>query len=477
MGKNFMGYSNASELITAIGNKIKAKYTKPSGGIPKTDLASGVQTSLGKADSAVQPSSLVDVVDNGAKNSLVNTNRYNNSVCVFTGITYTLNDDDSVTVSGSNSTDSRTVYSITSGSYSEKAGHYTVNNHVDEIFSIGDVVSDSSCYAIIFYSNDGKTWATEQNVMGTSDVKVTIRNYPYYNICICVAPNTTLTNPVTFYPMICTKEQYDISPEHEPHALGNQYLTPALIEQVDSGSKNQWDPSKVVKTHTHNGVTFTLSSDGVVTANGKATGADAVFGDIGSGAYKANKILYIEGSINSGLATWFFDIYDAGWQNREICHSGTKVVYKESKSTTAIWRLIVPKEATCDNVTFKPMVCDLVDWKMSHKYAPHRPDWDAISSILEYSLKPWALLKSGDNLDNIPSTMESKGLYFMFATCTNDVLNKPADGIFMVLTYNLGGGSCVQEATILTGSNRGKVYSRTYINSNDWSGWVQISNV
>lgn len=34
----------------------KGTYSKPSGGIPKTDLASAVQTSLGKADSAIQPS-------------------------------------------------------------------------------------------------------------------------------------------------------------------------------------------------------------------------------------------------------------------------------------------------------------------------------------------------------------------------------------------------------------------------------------
>lgn len=34
--------------------KINAKYTKPTGGIPKTDLSSAVQTSLGKADSALQ---------------------------------------------------------------------------------------------------------------------------------------------------------------------------------------------------------------------------------------------------------------------------------------------------------------------------------------------------------------------------------------------------------------------------------------
>ena len=34
--------------------QVNAKYTKPSSGIPKTDLASAVQTSLGKADTALQ---------------------------------------------------------------------------------------------------------------------------------------------------------------------------------------------------------------------------------------------------------------------------------------------------------------------------------------------------------------------------------------------------------------------------------------
>ena len=48
-----------AELNTALAGKastgdVAAKYTKPSGGIPKSDLASGVQTSLGKADTAYQ---------------------------------------------------------------------------------------------------------------------------------------------------------------------------------------------------------------------------------------------------------------------------------------------------------------------------------------------------------------------------------------------------------------------------------------
>ena len=34
--------------------EVSAKYTKPTGGIPKTDLDATVQASLGKADSALQ---------------------------------------------------------------------------------------------------------------------------------------------------------------------------------------------------------------------------------------------------------------------------------------------------------------------------------------------------------------------------------------------------------------------------------------
>ena len=41
-------------ISTATQNALNGKYTKPTGGIPKSDLASGVQTSLDKADTALQ---------------------------------------------------------------------------------------------------------------------------------------------------------------------------------------------------------------------------------------------------------------------------------------------------------------------------------------------------------------------------------------------------------------------------------------
>ena len=46
--------TNDSDFATV--SQVNAKYTKPSGGIPKSDLASSVQTSLGKADTAFQGS-------------------------------------------------------------------------------------------------------------------------------------------------------------------------------------------------------------------------------------------------------------------------------------------------------------------------------------------------------------------------------------------------------------------------------------
>ena len=47
--------SKAADFATAAqGTKAETAYQKPAGGIPKTDLSDGVQTSLGKADTALQ---------------------------------------------------------------------------------------------------------------------------------------------------------------------------------------------------------------------------------------------------------------------------------------------------------------------------------------------------------------------------------------------------------------------------------------
>ena len=67
---NLVQYDSTAQTLKDSGKKISdlattsqvnAKYTKPSGGIPKTDLASDVQTSLGKADTALQSAPVTSV--------------------------------------------------------------------------------------------------------------------------------------------------------------------------------------------------------------------------------------------------------------------------------------------------------------------------------------------------------------------------------------------------------------------------------
>ena len=73
------GVTNSSSVtgatVTAALNTLsgeianKGTYSKPSGGIPKTDLASAVQTSLGKADTALQTAPVTSV--NGSTGAVV----------------------------------------------------------------------------------------------------------------------------------------------------------------------------------------------------------------------------------------------------------------------------------------------------------------------------------------------------------------------------------------------------------------------
>lgn len=68
LNKTDVGLSNVTNtadadkpVSAAQATAIGAKYAKPSDGIPKTDLASGVQTSLGKADTALQSAPVTSV--------------------------------------------------------------------------------------------------------------------------------------------------------------------------------------------------------------------------------------------------------------------------------------------------------------------------------------------------------------------------------------------------------------------------------
>lgn len=315
--------------------------------------------------------SLAEVVDSGAKNLLENNN---SNVVTFTGITYTKNNDGSVTVSGTNTGSSRSVYSITSGVPGNILGRYTANNHVGDIFSIGSVTSDNDCYAIIFYSNDGTTWATEQKITGTSNVYDTIRNYPYYNINICVSAGKTINPARTFYPMICTKALFDASPTYQPYSLPNTAITPELIELVDSGAKNLGKYNNSMPSWS--GATITVTDDGI-TVSGTATGSytgDVIPVNIATTTEPYVFAFYGSKSGFNVMLQWkdTTSHYDPFTDSNRvmIIPAGCKIdkVYMQRQTS----------EAATVSGSFKVMWCTLTAWNVSHKYVPYRPNWDLV---------------------------------------------------------------------------------------------------
>ena len=86
VGGNLVQYDSSALTLKDSGKKISdlattsqvnAKYTKPSGGIPKTDLASDVQTSLGKADSALQAKDISGKANLAGGNTFTGTQTLN----------------------------------------------------------------------------------------------------------------------------------------------------------------------------------------------------------------------------------------------------------------------------------------------------------------------------------------------------------------------------------------------------------------
>ncbi len=51
---DFLGVEHNADGTLKLSGSLNSKYTKPAGGIPKTDLSSAVQTSLAAADDAVK---------------------------------------------------------------------------------------------------------------------------------------------------------------------------------------------------------------------------------------------------------------------------------------------------------------------------------------------------------------------------------------------------------------------------------------
>ena len=285
--------SNARTNIGAgTGN---GTYSKPSGGIPKTDLASAVQTSLGKADTALQSFTETDpTVPSWAKASskpsynsdeISDTNRthkfatsaqlnqistnqanaihvlnksgknllelnwkvikqYNTSGTwignryTVSGVMFTFNDDMSITISGKATSNINVVLAV----YTD----YTLDN-----WKMLDGNKLTGCpsggawnkYALKLQMTDSP-WSTAAQDTGsgstiyTSDIPSNAAMVALYLSVYSGYPSSSMT----FKPMVITPGDNDIDSSYVPHSLNDYWLTMALYQIRDMLTAQQISP-------------------------------------------------------------------------------------------------------------------------------------------------------------------------------------------------------------------------------------------
>ena len=141
-----------------------AKYDKPSGGIPDTDLSSAVQTSLGKADTALQSISSSDVTTalGYTPYNSSNPNGYTSNTGTITGITM-----NGTSKGTSGIVDLGTVITDISGK----------QDTIDSSHKLSaDLVDDSSTTNKFVTSSDKTTWSGKQDALVSGTNIKTINN-------------------------------------------------------------------------------------------------------------------------------------------------------------------------------------------------------------------------------------------------------------------------------------------------------------
>ena len=331
----------------------KGTYSKPSGGIPKSDLSNLVQASLDLADSALQsetdptvpswakqtnkPSYTQDEVADGSTYKRVTQNEKDawsgkqNALtttqmqAVNSGITSA-----GVAQISTNQTNIASVQSVTEElvdkgaknlyDISSFAGYsdygMTLTNNGDGTITANGTVSiafigvnltpltlDAGTYVLSGCPSGGGNNSYMLQINSPSYVEdigdgavFTLTSSATITVRIRITQTSTSITKM-FKPMICTKAEWDISQQFEPHGLQNYELTKlqsedraALAEAIDNGVKNLLPK---LKSYTGSGLSMVINDDNSITAKWSATGSSTLYARINDNNWTLPRGTYV----------------------------------------------------------------------------------------------------------------------------------------------------------------------------------------
>lgn len=257
---------------------------------------------------------------------------------ISNGITWTVNDDGTVTANGTAINTS--FFNLTNpivGSWGTlHAGTYTIMDGVN--LPHGGVTLQVESVTGTQYRNT--TFTIEQDVV--------------YKIFIQF-PAATVANNITFKPML---EIGSIAHEYQPTIISNPTLKNKITDIRSEATVNLLKPTLETSTLIENGVKCTNNGDGTYTLNGTATGsAEFLVQSIGNLLKKhTNETLLLVGCPKGGDYTTYKMHF---WSNSAEIGFDTgdgEKVYPKNPSENAFIKIEITDGYTCNNLVFKPML-------------------------------------------------------------------------------------------------------------------------
>lgn len=180
------------------------------------------QVGLGNVDNVATKDVLTNLVDAGAKNLL----KITGTSQPIRNVTFTVNDDGTVSVDGTNSTSSSAVF------YLNILPADTASNYNGCILTGCPQGGSTSTYRLALQLNSGSFTSYASDI----GYGATIHDVPSSDcrVVITVYPGATVDNLI-FKPMICTAEDYAISPKFVPYRPSYDELI-ARVEALEQAA-------------------------------------------------------------------------------------------------------------------------------------------------------------------------------------------------------------------------------------------------
>lgn len=188
------------------------------------------------------------------------------------------------------------------------------------------------------------------------------------------APTQNSTNPVTSGGIWADQQRQD--------ALQTEDRA-ALIDLVDGGAKNQFDPASAWDSKTAYGVTITRNEDTYSIESGTTQSGDNNFVNMG---YQANTNLIPAGDWVLSFDTPQQNVcFQVCWDGQLRVNSlfGNNCFFTVPENTTNSWFRIRLRGGTeMSGTSFKIMLCPSAFWKISQTYQPYRPSWQQMYDMI-----------------------------------------------------------------------------------------------